>query len=121
MGLWGALMNPEANILAKVDNKVSDNIYAVYFDYDGDWAQPYAFFLGFRVPDDSGVPDGLDTIVIPAQQYTVVQAPNVDGIGPAWQGIWENAELNAKREYRFDFEVSSLSAPTVDIYIGVKH
>ena len=109
-------------IADKVTGKLSTDIYAVYFDYDGDHTQPYSFFLGCRVNNDAKFPEGLDTIVIPNQNYTTVTAKGKmpDCVANAWQDIWKS---DVERAYGYDFEVyNELSADwenaVVEIYLS---
>ncbi len=109
----------------KLTNKVSNDIYAVYFDYDGDHTQPYAYFIGYRIPDDAVVPEGIDTITIPAQVYDELSAkgqmPNC--VADAWKEIWKKADTN--RAYGYDFEVYGAKSndwnnAEIDIYLSKK-
>jgi len=120
--LWQKFMG-EA-VANKITNKLSADIYAVYFEYDGDHTQPYSFFLGCKVDADAETPDGLQSIDIPNQNYTVVTAKGKmpDCVANAWQEIWKS---DIDRAYGFDFEVyNELSADwenaSVDIHLSVK-
>lgn len=120
--LWQRFISQE--VADKINNKSLNDIYAVYFDYDGDHTQPYSFFIGCPVATDAQLPEGLDTITIPNQQYTTVTAkgkmPNC--IAKAWNDIWQS-DIN--RAYGYDFEVyNELSADwqnaEIAIYLSVK-
>jgi len=120
--LWQHFMGDA--VANKITNKLSTDIYAVYFEYDGDHTQPYSFFIGCKVHPDAETPKGLDSINIPNQNYTVVTAKGKmpDCVANAWQDIWKS---NIDRAYGFDFEVyNELSADwenaVVDIYLSVK-
>jgi len=120
--LWQNFMS-EA-VADKITGKLSQDIYAVYFDYDGDHTQPYSFFIGCKVSDAADTPDGLDSMNIPAQNYTVITAKGKmpDCVANAWQEIWKS---DIDRAYGYDFEVyNELSADwgnaQVDIYLSVK-
>ena len=121
-GLWQRFIGE--GIADKITNKSSNDIYAVYFDYDGDHTQPYSFFIGCPVAADAELFEDLDTITIPTQKYTTVTAkgkmPNC--VANAWNDIWQ-FEIN--RAYGYDFEVyNELSADwqnaEVAIYLSVK-
>jgi predicted transcriptional regulator YdeE len=90
---------------AKIRKKVNNDIYAVYYDYDGDHTAPYAYFIGHRIPDDAEVPAGVDVITIPAQNYEELTAKGKlpDCVADAWRDIWQKDD--SKRAYGFDFEV----------------
>jgi predicted transcriptional regulator YdeE len=121
-GLWQRFISE--GIADKITNKSSSDIYAVYFDYDGDHTQPYSFFIGCPVATDAELPEGLATITIPTQQYTTITAKGImpDCVADAWNNIWQS-DIN--RAYGYDFEVyNELSADwqnaVVAIYISVK-
>ena len=118
--LWQQFVSE--GIAGKISDKVNDTIYAVYFDYDGDRSNPYSFFIGCEVPADKEIPEGLDTLVIPAQDYAVITAKGKlpDCVADAWHDIWKS-DIN--RAYGYDFEVyNNLSAwrdTGVDIHISL--
>ena len=121
-GLWQRFMGE--GIANKISGKISDNLYAVYFDYDGDHTNPYSFFIGCNVDTNAVVPEGLQSISIPTQNYTVITAKGKmpDGVATTWEDIWKS-DIN--REYGYDFEVYTILSPDwsdaqVDIYISVK-
>lgn len=122
-GLWqhfsGSFMAP------RIKGKLNKDIYAVYYDYEGDYTKPYAYFVGCPVADDTEVPAGMETITIPEQQYEVVvakgQMPNC--VADAWQKIWKNDTID--RAYGYDFEVYDSKSKDwmnaeIDIYLSVK-
>ena len=120
--LWQQFISE--GIADKIEDKVSNDIYAVYFDYDGDHTQPYSFFIGCKVADDNKTSDDLYTLQIPDQQYTTVTAKGKmpDCVATAWNDIWKS-DIN--RAYGFDFEVyNELSADwenaEVAIYLSIK-
>lgn len=108
----------------KVPNKLNGDTYAVYFDYDGDYTEPYAYFIGCSVEPGTEVPAGLDSITIPVQKYEAVTAKGKmpDCVANAWRDIWKS---DIDRAYGFDFEVYSERSADwnnaeVDIYLSVK-
>ena len=120
--LWQKFISE--GISDKITDKQSPDIYAVYFEYEGDHTQPYSFFIGCKVDTDAEIPDGLQSIEVPNQNYTVVTAKGKmpDCVANAWQEIWKS---DIDRAYGFDFEVyNELSADwenaVVDIYLSVK-
>ena len=112
-------------IASKISGKLNNNIYAVYYDYDGDYTQPYAYFIGCPVTENTAVPTGMESIMIPEQQYEIVIAKGQmpDCIANAWRDIWKKDDAN--RAYGYDFEIYSeksqdLNNAEVDIYISMK-
>ena len=114
----------KGNIAAKVPGKMGDEIYAVYHDYDGDHTAPFAYFIGCKVPADAEAPEGLSSLSIPAQSYTMFTAkgPVPDCIGDAWRRIWTS---DTDRAYQYDFEVydhrsKDWSNGEIDIFISTR-
>jgi predicted transcriptional regulator YdeE len=107
----------------QIVNKVDNTVYSVYFEYDGDYRDPFSYFIGCPVTSAEGQPDHLESITIPSGSFEVFQAKGKmpDCIGEAWQSIWA-AKID--RAYQCDFEVYDERSydwqnAEVDIYIGV--
>jgi predicted transcriptional regulator YdeE len=92
------------NIKEKIPGKISDDIFAVYFGYDGDHTKPFSYFIGCKVKMDTRTPEGLEGIFIPAAKYrrTVAKGPMPGCIAKAWKEIWDS---KIERAYQYDFEV----------------
>lgn len=110
------------NISGKIPDRTGDEVYAVYFDYDGDHTKPYSFFIGCKVKMNAEVPQGLDSLFIPAGKYAKIIAKGAmpDCIANAWKEIWES---NIDRAYSYDFEMyderaKDWSNAEVDIFIA---
>jgi len=120
--LWQSYMG--GFVPNKIPNKLNGDTYAVYFDYDGDHTEPYAYFIGCPVQQGTEVPAGLDSITIPAQNYEVVTTKGKmpDCVAEAWREIWKKPDTN--RTYGYDFEVYSenldWSNAEIGIYLSVK-
>lgn len=109
-------------IAARIQDKLGDDIYAVYFDYEGDHTQPFSYFIGCKIKMDTQPPEGLDMLVIPANSYVPVLAKGKmpDCIGKSWKEIWDST---IDRAYQFDFEVydersNDWNDAEVNIYIS---
>ena len=114
----------QEGIFNKIPGKTAFEIYAVYYDYDGDHTQPYSYFIGCPVTPGTEVPEGLQTLEIPAQNYThiVAKGKMPDCVADAWREIWQ---ANHNRAYGFDFEIYGEKAgdwnnAEVDIYLSVR-
>jgi predicted transcriptional regulator YdeE len=94
----------QQNIAGKIPGKLGNEVYAVYFDYDGDHTQPFSYFVGCRVGAVTAVPHGMDSLYIPAQDYKLVTAGGTipDCIAAAWRKIWDS---ETGRAFQYDFEV----------------
>ncbi len=112
------------NIASQIPNKLSEEIYAVYHDYDGDYTQPYAYFIGCKVTKGTLAPTGLSNLTIPKNSYQKIMAKGKmpDCVAEVWVNIW-NTDL--PRAYAPDFEVydeqsKDWSNATVSIYLSIK-
>lgn len=121
--LWGRFYSE--NISAQLENKVNNDVYGIYTEYEGDYTQPYTTIVGHAVENLDLVPEGLKAIKIEGGPYLKKIAKgnlNEGVVFHAWQEIWQS-DLN--RAYQTDFEVygkeaQNPEAAEVPIYIGVK-
>jgi predicted transcriptional regulator YdeE len=111
-------------IAERIPNKVNNDIYAVYHDYEGDHSQPFAFFIGCVVNSTNEVPAGMHQLNISAGQYQKIVAKGKmpDCVMKAWQEIWESG---INRAYTADFEIYSEQSQDsenaeVDLFISTK-
>ncbi|APJ03973.1 GyrI-like domain-containing protein [Silvanigrella aquatica] len=121
------------NLSEKINNKLSENIYAIYSDYESDHNGNYNFFLGYEVPE-SKPEDHFENLIFKKLQlgkYAVVstsQGSMPDIIIAAWYKIWNMTpdDLGGQRAFKTDFEVYGESArdpknSIIDIYLGLKN
>ncbi|MEX0648600.1 MAG: GyrI-like domain-containing protein [Balneolaceae bacterium] len=108
----------------KIPEKLSDNIFAVYHEYEGDHTQPFSYFIGCKVPAGTTAPSGMDSLIIPGGSYQKLTAKGKmpDCIATTWKEIWKS---DLPRAYRADFEIydersHDWSNAEVDIYLSVK-
>lgn len=119
--LWGRFY-AEAG---KIPGKKSDEIYAIYTDYESDYTGKYTAIVGYEVTSLKDVPSGFTAKEIGGGRFKKIVAkgemPNA--VMQAWKDIWEmDEELN--RRYTADFEVYSEKSQNgkdsqVDIYLAV--
>src|SRR5690606_3081679 len=109
-------------IFELVPEKLSNEIYAVYFDYEKDETAPFSYFIGCKVDKNTITPKGLDELLIPTQEYRKYTAKGLmtGCITDTWRKIWSSA---FHRKYGFDFEVydersQDWSNAEVDIYVS---
>lgn len=109
-------------IFDHIPGKLTDEIYAVYFNYEKDDKSFFSYFIGCRVDKNSETPTELEELFIPAQVYSLFTAKGVmtGCITNTWENIW-NSDI--KRKFGFDFEVydkrsRDWSNAEVDIYIS---
>lgn len=88
----------------RIPNAVSNAIYAVYFDYDGDHSKPFSYFIGCKVEPGTEVPEGMDHLIVPSQNYSKFTAMGEmpDCLRESWSKIWKT---QMDRAYQFDFEI----------------
>lgn len=112
------------NYAIKIPNKLSNEILAVYYQYEGDHTQPFSYFIGCKVPTNTNVPQGLDSLIIPQGTYQKISAkgemPNC--VANTWKEIW-NSDI--RRTYKFDFEVydersKDWNNAEVDFFLSIK-
>lgn len=120
--LWTRFEKEE--IFSKIPNKLSDEVLAVYYNYEGDYTDPFSYFIGCKVQEDTELPNDLQRLTIPSKKYLKVTAkgemPNC--IANKWREIWDS---DIPRAYHADFEVydersQDWSDAEVDIYLSVK-
>jgi len=110
------------NYAEKIPNKMSNEIFAVYHEYEGDHTAPYSYFIGCKVDSAAAVPPGMTALIIPATEYVKIIAKGImpDCVANAWRNIWTS---DIKRAYKADFEIydersKDWSDAEVDIYIS---
>lgn len=120
--LWQRFENE--GYFSKIPNKVGNEIYAVYHNYEGDHTDPFSYFIGCQVKNENEIPDDLDLLTIPEGSYQKVIAKGKmpDCISDTWQAIWKS---DIPRTYRADFEVydersQDWSDAEVDIFVSVE-
>lgn len=110
------------NYADQIPNKSGDEIYAVYYGYEGDHTDPFRYFIGCRVTDNSEVPEDMDRLTIPAGNFQKITAKGeMPGcIASVWKIIWDS---DISRSYNYDFEVydersHDWSDAEIDIYLS---
>jgi predicted transcriptional regulator YdeE len=115
----------------KIPNRLKPGTtFCVYTEYESDHTGDYTYFIGEEVSSFEGVPLGLETLIIPAQDYvkfTNGPQPMPQVVREPWFKIWQMSshELGGTRRYAADFEVYDERAAdhnnvVLDIYIGVQ-
>lgn len=122
--LWGKFYAED--VMSRIPNKISNEVIALYCDYEGDYTQPYSLVIGCAVRSLDEVPAGMVAKTIPASSYAVFRAV---GEYPAslietWGNIWKQTDL--KRTYTGDFELYgdkflSGSPKEMEVYIAIPH
>jgi predicted transcriptional regulator YdeE len=108
----------------KIQGKISNEIFAVYHNYEGDYTKPFSYFIGCKVNPELNVPSGLDSLIIQEGNYQLFSAKGKmpDCLASAWEKIWSS---DIPRAYQADFEIygeksKDLSNSEINIFISVK-
>lgn len=101
--LWGKFWGDD--IRSKVPNSISDDIYAVYTDYESDHTGAYNLIIGLSVSSTNDIPKGFTSVVIEADVYKkyISKGKMPEAVLNTWFEIWADKDLN--RAYRADFTV----------------
>jgi predicted transcriptional regulator YdeE len=121
--LWNRFYSQQ--ISAKIPDKASNDIYAVYTDYNSDHRGDYSAIIGCRVSSLTNIPDGMTGKVIGGGRYKryIAKGKMPHAVIRQWQEIWNDADLG--RKYTTDFEVYGPKSTAdenaeVEIYISIK-
>lgn len=101
--LWSQFMTEE--IQSKIPNKVSEDLFCIYTDYEKDHTKPYTTILGCKVESLDVVPENMIGKTIESANYKELIAKGNLSEGIVfnkWLEIW-NSDLD--RSFTADFEV----------------
>ena len=92
------------NIASRIPNKVSDNLYNMYTDYESDENGYYTCILGYSVSSLDSIPKGLIGKYIPKSSYKefISKGKLPDCVIKTWETIWG---LKFNRSYIADFDL----------------
>lgn len=114
------------NIIQKIPNTISPNIYAIYTDYESDFKGKYTTIIGLEVSSLDNIPDGMVGREFQPQTFKQYLAKGElhQAVGETWQQIW-NDDANLNRAYLYDYELYTEKAQNpadaeIEIYIGIK-
>ncbi len=121
--LWGKFMSE--SILEKIPNKVDNEIYSLYTNYESDHTKPYTAILGCKVENLDDIPNGMVGKSFSGGTYTKITAK-----GDLMQGLVVNQwskifEMELDRTFDTDFEIFGEKAQNpsdaeVYFYVGIK-
>lgn len=122
--LWESFFSN--NIIASIPNKISDDIYCLYTDYESDYQGAYTTVLGCVVSSASDISVTEWTIKeIPTGKYYkyVSQGKLPECVGATWMQIWESSDID--RKYSVDFDVYGKEShdpdnAIVNTYLSIK-
>jgi len=112
------------NLIEKIPNKESNDVYCIYTEYESDFNAPYTTIIGCRVKSLENVPTGLIRITVPSLEYSVFKSTGKlpESVGKTWNQIWQS---DISRKYIVDFDVYGQKAQNpndaeVDTYVSIK-
>jgi len=122
--LWGQFF--AENIIAKIPNKISSHILAIYTDYESDYTGEYTTIIGVPVSTLDEIPSGFIGREFEADNFQkfVAKGERESAVVNTWIDIWQrDKELN--RKYSYDFEVYGENSNNgdkseVEIFIATK-
>ena len=119
--LWDEFQNKK--IAESTPNKVDENIYAIYTDYEGDHNQPYTILIGSKVESLNDIPKNLIGRKFKKANYLKFSPEGKlpEAVIEQWVKIW-NSDI--KRAYTADLEIYKKNSkdpenPLVDILIAI--
>lgn len=122
--LWGQFF--AENVIAKIPNKVSNNIITIYTDYKSDYTDEYTTIIGIPVSTLDEIPDKLIGREFQSDDFRkfIAKGKMPNAVMNAWLDIWKkDKQLN--RKYSYDFEVYGEKSQNgenseVEIYLSTK-
>ncbi|MEO7522787.1 MAG: effector binding domain-containing protein [Ferruginibacter sp.] len=120
--LWNRFMTE--GMLQEIPNRICDDLYCIYCDYEKDHTRPYTTILGCVVSDTNDIPHGMIGKTFDEAKYIkqVAKGNIPEGmVFDEWVKIW-NADI--PRAFIADFEVYGKNASDpanaeVDIFLSV--
>lgn len=108
----------QEKILEKIPNKKSNDIFAVYTDYEKDG---YTLVIGCEVTTvDQKIPEGLVVKTVSSGNFATFKVKALEDVAPTWAKIWQ---MNFPRAFRQDYELYQMkdSKPVaIEIFVGVQ-
>jgi len=92
------------NMMGKIPEKITEDIYCVYTDYESDYNGPYTAIVGCKVNSLDDIPTGFIGKTIPNAKYQVYKSTGKLSISltRTWEEIW-NTDID--RRYSADFDI----------------
>jgi predicted transcriptional regulator YdeE len=112
-------------ILDRIPNRSEEGVaFGVYSQFEGDAEGHYRVIAGAEVTSFADVPEGFESIYLPAGSYDVfpVEGEIPEAILDTWTDIWDHYNTAGARQRAFiaDFERYELGEEiTAEIYVSV--
>ena len=100
--LWDKFMSHGCQAI--IPNKLSEDLYSIYTNYETDHTNFYDFILGCKVSSLTQIPEGMTGITIPKANYQIFTSKGMlpNSVLETWTKIW-NTPIT--RAYQADFEI----------------
>jgi predicted transcriptional regulator YdeE len=122
--LWGMFYSE--NIIKKIQNRISDDIFSIYTDYINNFQDEYITIIGVSVPNLDSIPEGMVGREFPTENFKVfdVNGSLPGAIIDTWREIWRQ-DNELQRKYSYDFELYKKAGlntedQVVKIFISLK-
>ncbi len=112
----------QENILQQIENKVSDDVYAVYTNFANEGKNNdgvYSLIIGLEVEKIGVLPKNFVSTVIKSSKRVVfeVEKGHPEKVGEKWLEIWQTTDI--KKTYLSDYELYHTSGE-IEIYVGIE-
>jgi predicted transcriptional regulator YdeE len=109
----------------KIKNKVSDDVYNIYTNYEGNQTKPYTCFLGCCVESIDWIPNGMQALDVKGGKYAVfdVNGRLPDVVLDTWAGIYKMDTFERRWAVDFDRygpEAMNPDAAKLKTYVSIK-
>ncbi|PCH69072.1 MAG: AraC family transcriptional regulator [Bacteroidetes bacterium] len=112
------------NIISKIPDKISNDVYSIYTDYESDHTGAYTAIIGCKVNSLDTIPEGLIGKAFNGGKYIklIAKGKMPDAVINIWKEVWNK---NFIRKYTADFEVygeksRDPESAEVEIYIAIE-
>lgn len=113
------------DIINQIPHKTSNDVIALYCDYESDHTNSYTIIIGCQVSFFDAIPHGMVAKIIPSSSYALFRAigEHPKSLIETWGSIWQQTAL--KRTYTGDYEVygekfNGESTKEVEVFIAIE-
>ena len=115
-----------SEVAFKIPNAISEEIIAIYTDYESDYQGSYIAIIGKKVSSLGDIPKGMIGREFPVEKFQKFTAKGEmpTAVLQTWQAIWKQ-DMTLHRAYHYDFEVYGEKSQNgdqseVDIFVSLK-
>ena len=122
--LWGQFSSE--NINEEIPNKISNEILAIYTDYQSNDTEDYTTIIGVPVSTLTEIPNGMIGQEFQPENFKkfIAKGEIPKAVDDTWINIWEQ-DKNLNRKYTYDFELYGANCnkgtdSEVEIFVALK-